>query len=91
MKYNYHITCNILAQGPLNRTCGDFWRMSWEKNCYRIIMLNKLMENGRVKCARYWPEQVNGKLNFEVGGVMYSVTLLVEDCKVYFKSLLTFT
>lgn len=68
----------ILAQGPLNRTCGDFWRMSWEKNCYRIIMLNKLMENGRVKCARYWPEQVNGKLNFEVGGVMYSVTLLDE-------------
>jgi len=50
--------------------------MCWEKNCARIIMLNKLMENGRVKCARYWPEEVNGQLNFEVGGILYKITLL---------------
>ena len=42
-------------------------------------MLNKLMENGRVKCARYWPEEVDQQLNFQVEDVTFSVTLLVKD------------
>ena len=68
-----------IAQGPLNRTCFDFWRMCWEKNSKNVIMLNKLMENGRVKCARYWPEEVDQQLNFQVEDVTFSVTLLVKD------------
>ena len=39
-------------------------------------MLNKLIENGRRKCARYWPEEINSHLKFEVADLTFTVTLL---------------
>ncbi|PIO63894.1 Protein-tyrosine phosphatase, partial [Teladorsagia circumcincta] len=39
----------ILAQGPLENTCNDFWQMVWEQNVPAVIMLNKVMESGRHK------------------------------------------
>ncbi|XP_022102896.1 receptor-type tyrosine-protein phosphatase epsilon-like [Acanthaster planci] len=47
----------IAAQGPREDTVLDFWRMIWEQNCATIIMLTKCLENGREKCAEYWPEE----------------------------------
>ncbi|XP_031571457.1 tyrosine-protein phosphatase non-receptor type 4-like isoform X2 [Actinia tenebrosa] len=46
----------IAAQGPLEKTCGDFWQMVWEKESTLVIMLTTTMERGRVKCHQYWPE-----------------------------------
>jgi len=69
----------LLAQGPLERTLADFWRMTWEKNSKNIVMLNKLIENSRNKCARYWPEEVGHEMQFEVGNIIYKVTLLEEE------------
>ncbi|KAK6045087.1 Protein-tyrosine phosphatase [Cooperia oncophora] len=45
----------ILAQGPLENTCNDFWQMVWEQNVPAVIMLNKVMESGRHKseCVEY--------------------------------------
>lgn len=45
----------ILSQGPLEHTAGEFWQMVWEQDSKAVIMLNKVIEKGRMKCHQYWP------------------------------------
>ncbi|VDD80804.1 unnamed protein product [Mesocestoides corti] len=45
----------ILTQGPLDNTIDDFWQMIWTTGATIIIMLTKIVENGRIKCSQYWP------------------------------------
>ena len=47
----------IAAQGPLENTMDDFWRMIWEYRCSTIVMLTRCMENLKRKCAMYWVEE----------------------------------
>lgn len=45
----------ILTQGPLNDTAGHFWQMVWEQESAAVIMLNKIVEKGTLKCSQYYP------------------------------------
>ncbi|KAH9494736.1 hypothetical protein Btru_017747 [Bulinus truncatus] len=52
----------IAAQGPNSLVVNDFVRMLWEQNVETVVMLANFVEEGKVKCDRYWPE--SGKTSF---------------------------
>uniref|UniRef100_A0A8C5HCK0 protein-tyrosine-phosphatase n=1 Tax=Gouania willdenowi TaxID=441366 RepID=A0A8C5HCK0_GOUWI len=56
--YGYHRPRHYIAtQGPMQETVRDFWRMVWQENSASIVMVTNLVEVGRVKCVRYWPDE----------------------------------
>ena len=60
--------------GPIPKTVGDFWHMVWQEKVQFIVMLTKLVEERKKKCACYWPEETNSSNNYGA----FTVTLLEE-------------
>ncbi|KAK2183359.1 hypothetical protein NP493_311g02032 [Ridgeia piscesae] len=53
----------IAAQGCTKWTIQDMWRMLWQVDSHRIIMATNLVENGKRKCEKYWPDKLDeGKM-----------------------------
>ncbi|XP_035734056.1 tyrosine-protein phosphatase non-receptor type 9-like isoform X2 [Vespa mandarinia] len=65
----------INTQGPLPKTCGDFWRMIWEQQTLVIVMTTRVVERGRTKCAQYWGPEPGDEV--QAGG--FTVTTLEVD------------
>ena len=36
-----------------------FWRMIWQEEVSVVIMVTGLIERGKSKCSRYWPDRIN--------------------------------
>ncbi|XP_048353114.1 tyrosine-protein phosphatase non-receptor type 1 isoform X2 [Sphaerodactylus townsendi] len=72
----------ILTQGPLPNTCGHFWEMVWEQKSRGVVMLNRVMEKGLMKCAQYWPQKEEKEMLFEDTNL--KLTLISEDIKSYY-------
>lgn len=72
----------ILTQGPLPTTCGHFWEMIWEQKSRGVVMLNRVIEKGSIKCAQYWPQREEKDAIFE--DTNFKVTFVSEDVKSYF-------
>ncbi|XP_048238122.1 receptor-type tyrosine-protein phosphatase epsilon-like [Haliotis rufescens] len=48
----------IAAQGPYRLEIVDnFWGMIWQEECRIVVMVTGLIEAGKMKCLRYWPEK----------------------------------
>uniref|UniRef100_A0A0R3QYH6 Protein-tyrosine phosphatase n=1 Tax=Brugia timori TaxID=42155 RepID=A0A0R3QYH6_9BILA len=77
----------ICTQGPLNQTCGDFWRMVWQENVELIIMLCRTLEENRNKCAQYWPLNQGQVLTF-CGITIRAVEKRTSDPDVHCTALL---
>ncbi|XP_077454564.1 tyrosine-protein phosphatase non-receptor type 1 [Stigmatopora argus] len=72
----------ILTQGPLPNTCGHFWEMVWEQRSCGVVMLNRVIEKGSVKCAQYWPHR--GERNAIFEDTNFKLTFVSEDIKSYY-------
>ncbi|XP_067666941.1 uncharacterized protein [Haliotis asinina] len=46
----------VATQGPYGDVIPDFWRMLWEIDASKIIMLTNCVENRKAKCEKYWPD-----------------------------------
>nr|XP_020024676.1 receptor-type tyrosine-protein phosphatase kappa isoform X3 [Castor canadensis] len=56
----------IATQGPVHETVYDFWRMVWQEQSACIVMVTNLVEVGRVKCYKYWPDDTEVYGDFKV-------------------------
>ena len=65
----------ILTQGPLAGTTPHFWSMVWEQQSKAVVMLNRVMEKGTLKCHQYWPTNKGDTVKFD------DVGLSVENTK----------
>ncbi|XP_065344384.1 tyrosine-protein phosphatase 4-like [Cloeon dipterum] len=46
----------IATQGPRVNTLDDFWRMVWQEKVPLIVMVTNLLEGGKNKCEKFWPD-----------------------------------
>ncbi|WAR05208.1 PTPRT-like protein [Mya arenaria] len=61
----------IAAQGPLENTISDTWRMIHSEDIKIIVMVTNIMEVGKKKCSKYWPDDraIYGKCNVKLDQV----------------------
>ena len=46
----------IATQAPSEETTSDFWWMVWQEKSNVVVMLTNLVEMGKRKCHKYWPD-----------------------------------
>ncbi|ESN94564.1 hypothetical protein HELRODRAFT_107832 [Helobdella robusta] len=76
----------IATQGPLDSTLDDFWRMIWEYNVKAIVMITRLVEEGKIKCCQYWPSDdevvLYGDIAVKVASVVTTEHWVVREMSV---------
>ena len=63
----------IIAEGPMQNTVRNFWKMIYDRKCAVVVMVSGLVEGGVEASAQYWPD--SGITRFGE----YTVDLLREE------------
>jgi len=61
----------IASQGPTPATTASFWQMVWEQKTELIVMVTNLLENGKLKCHRYWPHSKGSNVRYGDYGISF--------------------
>ncbi|XP_022092211.1 receptor-type tyrosine-protein phosphatase kappa-like [Acanthaster planci] len=56
----------IATQGPTKVSVDDMWRMVWQENVSKIVMLTNLRDGVKEKCDKYWPDDTTTYGNITV-------------------------
>ncbi|KAL3876444.1 hypothetical protein ACJMK2_034289 [Sinanodonta woodiana] len=64
----------IASQGTTKFNLNDFWRMVYQQDVEKIVMLTRLAEGDTIKCLQYWPQEGSQQ---QYGGI--KVTLVHVD------------
>ena len=63
----------IVAEGPMQSTVRNWWKMIYEHNCAVVMMTSSLVEGGQEASTQYWPD--SGTVHYGE----FAVDLLGED------------
>ena len=82
----------IVAEGPMQSTVRNFWKMIYERNCAVVVMTSSLVEGGQEASAQYWPDSETayyGELAVDLlgeekleGFIIRNLSTSVMDAKV---------
>ncbi len=48
---------------------GHFWLAAWQQGSRAVLMLNRVMEKGQLKCHQYWPQDEGDQMRFQDVGL----------------------
>ncbi|XP_063687580.1 uncharacterized protein LOC134820865 isoform X3 [Bolinopsis microptera] len=54
----------ISTQAPKDGTVVDFWKMIYETGACSIVCMTNVVEEGKIKCAQYWPLQEQEEVEY---------------------------
>ena len=52
-----HKKAFIVAEGPMQSTVRNFWKMIYDHNCAVVVMTSGLVEGGQESSTQYWPDR----------------------------------
>ena len=68
------------GQEPIKNTIGDTWSAIHKLNISLVVMTTPLIEGGREKCVKYWPEaQEKDFICLDQKSDQFEVTLKCEE------------
>ncbi|XP_045206402.2 receptor-type tyrosine-protein phosphatase mu-like [Mercenaria mercenaria] len=77
----------IASQGPVKENVNDFWRMIWEMDVRTVVMVTNPVENGKMKCIRYWGDKdvvvPYGNINVKMESENIYAEFIVRDLMLF--------
>merc|ERR1719489_688859 len=72
----------IATQAPTEDTANEMWQMIWQEKCSVVIMLCNIMEVGKMKCYKYWPDITSQGDECHYGRLEVCCTCEEKNCRL---------